>query len=159
MSCIDFPEWVYAQEKAWIAALEIDRCQECRNQVLTWFLSGVWRCFNLLKRSLHSRWGVISVFCGSQSTGHHQMPSAFVILTQFKTRSIIPVSMCAERCGIHSAGCFVSLNALKQPSVFMSIPSVISVLSQCAPTGFRVRYKSRTTVWDLMQDYIKKGKT
>lgn len=104
----------------------VNRCIRDRNRVCTWFwhtvdiyLSGVW-CSNLLKRNLHSCWGVNSVFCGSQPAGHHQMPSAFVILTRFKTRSTIPLSTCAERCGFHSAGCFVSLNALKHPSVFKS---------------------------------------
>lgn len=114
-------------------------CIRDRNRVCTCFwhtvdnyLSGVWWCFNLLKRNLHSCWGVNSVFCGSQPAGHHQMPSAFVIVTRFKTRSTIPLSTCAERCGFHSAG-FVSLNALKHPSVFKSISSVISVLSQLLP--------------------------
>lgn len=121
MSSIHHPGWDYAQEMVWIG------CIRDRNRVCTWFwhtvdiyLSGVWWCSNLLKRNLHSCWGVNSVFCGSQPAGHHPMPSAFVILTRFKTRSTIPLSACAERCGFDSAGCFVSLNALKHPSVFKS---------------------------------------
>lgn len=116
---------------------DLNCCIWDKNPVCTWFwhtvdiyLSGVWRRFNLLKRNLHSSWGVNRVFCGSLPAGHQQMPSAFVILTQFETRSVIPVSMCAERCGIYPAGSFASLNALKHPSVFLSTSSVISVLSR-----------------------------
>lgn len=54
-------------------------CIRDKNRVCTWFwhtvdiyLSGVWWCSNLLKRNLHSCWGVNSVFCGSQPAGHHR---------------------------------------------------------------------------------------
>lgn len=118
----------------------LNHCIWDKNRVSTWiwhtvdiYLSGVWRCFNLLKRNLHSSWGVNRVFCGFsvglclQGTNKcHQ----YLWFLQFETRSVIPVSMCAERCGIYPAGGFVSLNALKHPSVFLSISSVISVLSR-----------------------------
>lgn len=112
-------------------------CVGDKNRVGAWiwhsadiYLSGVWRCFNLLKRNLHSGWGVNRVFCGSLPAGHQQMPSLFVILALLEARSVIPVSMCAERCGVYPAGGFVMLNALKHPSLFLSISPVISVLSR-----------------------------
>lgn len=57
-----------------------------------WHLSsGVWSCFNVLQRNLHSSWGVNSTFCGAlHGHGHGKMPgviSAFVIHTQFKRSS------------------------------------------------------------------------
>lgn len=113
-------------------------CIRDRNRVCTWFwhtvdiyLSGVWWCFNLLKRNLHSCWGVNSVFCGSRPAWHHPMPSAFVILTRFKAPSTIPLSMCAERCGFHSAGCFVSLNALKRLISYQCFVTAAPETSRC----------------------------
>lgn len=119
---------------SWCSGKGRNCCIWDKNHVSTWFwhtvdvyLSGVWRCFNLLKWSLHTSWGVNRAFCGSMAAGHQQVPSVFMILRSFEVRSVIPVSMCAERCGVYPAGSFVSLNASRPPSVFLSISSVISV--------------------------------
>lgn len=81
----------------------LNHCIWDKNRVSTWiwhtvdiYLSGVWRCFNLLKRNLHSNWGVNRVFCGSLPAGHQHMPSVFVILTVWDAIRNFSFNVCRE---------------------------------------------------------------
>lgn len=145
------------------------------------YLSGVWSCFNVLQKSLHSSWGVNSAFCGALPAGHGQMPgviSAFVILTQFKRSSVTQSQFqCVWRdvtlCCMLYRGCSAFLYCVEPCKVSASIVGwwvenvVMTSLRCCCSVSsisqlsdhpsflllFRVKYVSQPGLGELLEKY------
>lgn len=144
-----------------------------KNHVATWFwlcvdmrLSGAGRCFNLSQRNLHSSWGVNSFLWVSACGGTNKRRHCLWFLHSCETRCVIPLSMCAERCGLH--GCRRLPEASVRVLVHLNSDQCFVTASpeiKCAHVDIWVRLTktnkqtNRIKVWAFVQDYKRQVKT